>query len=586
MQIYKAPIRDTRFILETFGYDKIAQLEKFEDFDLETTMALIEECGKFCTNELLPQNRVGDQAGVQFNPETKEVITPEGYKALYKKFVASGMSGMTLPEEYGGGGAPHTVAIAMSEMSTATNKSFTMCPGLGHGLVEALLHYGSDQQKEVYLTKLISGEWTGTMCLTEPQCGTDLGLISSKAIPEDDHFLITGTKIWITFGDHDLAENIVHLVLARLPDAPEGIRGISAFIVPKINEDGTRNSVYCGGLEHKMGIHGSPTCVMNLEDAKGYLVGEPHKGMRAMFVMMNFARLTVGVEGYALSEIAYQTAVEFCRDRRQGRSLDPAKIDKSAKADCILKHPDVRRQLMNVRATTEGMRALALWVASHIDMAGHHPDEAARQEADDLLGLLTPIIKAYCTERGFQNVSDCMQVMGGSGYTVEWSVEQYLRDVRIAMIYEGTNHVQALDLIGRKLPKDGGRLYKIFSKQVYRFIKQNRETAALADLITPLENALNRLNETTMALGMKGMSDPEEAASQASNYLNLFGITTLAYLWARMALSASERSGKFYETKMKTARYFFSHILPETDSLHTILNAGKANMMAFDEDEF
>jgi hypothetical protein len=302
--------------------------------------------------------------------------------------------------------------------------------------------------------------------------------------------------------------------------------------------------------------------------------------------MMNFARLTVGVEGYALSEIAYQTAVEFCKDRRQGRSLDPEKVDQNAKADCILKHPDVRRQLMNVRATTEGMRALALWVASHIDMAEHHPDEETRKDADDILGLLTPIIKAYCTERGFQNVSDCMQVMGGSGYTVEWSVEQYLRDVRIAMIYEGTNHVQALDLIGRKLPKGGGRLYKAFSKQVYRFIKQNRETAALAEFIAPLEGALNRLNETTMALGMKGMSDPEEAASQASNYLTLFGITTIAYLWARMALSASERSGKFYETKIKTARYYFSHVLPETDSLHAILNAGKANMMAYAEDEF
>jgi alkylation response protein AidB-like acyl-CoA dehydrogenase len=586
MQIYKAPIRDIRFILETLGYDKVADMAKFEDFDLDTTMALIEECGKFCTNELLPQNRVGDQEGVQFDPETKKVITPDSFKPLYDQFVASGMAGMSMPIEYGGGGAPHTVAIAMSEMSTASNKSFTMCPGLGHGLVEALLHYGDDEQKKTYLQKLISGEWTGTMCLTEPQCGTDLGLISTKAIPEGDHYRLTGTKIWITWGEHDLAENIIHLVLARLPGAPEGIRGISAFIVPKINLDGTRNDVYCGGLEHKMGIHGSPTCVMNLEDAKGYLVGDAHKGMRAMFVMMNFARLTVGVEGFALSEIAYQTAVEYAKDRRQGRSLNPERQEADAKADCILKHPDVRRQLLNVRATTEGMRALALWVASHIDVAEHHTDPQMREEADDIVGLLTPVIKGYCTERGFYNVSDCMQVMGGSGYTVEWSVEQYLRDVRIAMIYEGTNHIQALDLIGRKLPKGGGRLYKVFSKQVYRFIKANRDNADMADFIAPLEAALNRLNETTMELGMKGMADPEEAASRASNYLNLFGITTLAYLWARMALGAAGRSGKFYETKVKTAKYFFSHILPEAASYHAILNAGKANMMAFDEDEF
>ena len=410
--------------------------------------------------------------------------------------------------------------------------------------------------------------------------------MSTKAIPEGDHYRLTGTKIWITFGEHDLTENIVHLVLARLPDAPEGIRGISAFIVPKINLDGTRNEIYCGGLEHKMGIHASPTCVMNLEGAKGYLVGEPHKGMRTMFIMMNFARLTVGVEGYALSEIAYQTALEYCKERRQGRSLNSERREADAKADCILVHPDVRRQLLNVKATTEGMRALALWVASHIDVSEHHPDEKMRQECDDLVGLLTPVIKAYCTERGFQNVSDCMQVTGGSGYTVEWSIEQYLRDVRIAMIYEGTNHIQALDLVGRKLPKDGGRLYKVFAKQVHRFAKANRENADMSEFIVPLEAALNRLNEITMTLGMKGMADPEEAAAQASNYLNLFGITTLAYLWARMAGAALGRPGRYYESKVKTARYYFSHILPETEALQAILAAGKANMMAFDEDDF
>ncbi|MBV70914.1 MAG: acyl-CoA dehydrogenase [Myxococcales bacterium] len=586
MLVYKAPIRDIRFILETLGYDDVTEIAAFEDFDLDTMMALVEQAGKFCTNEMLPANRIGDVEGVQFDPETKDVSTPTEFKALYNKFVESQMGGMSLTAEYGGGGAPHAAAIALSEMSTATNKSFTMCPGLGHGLVEALTHYGSDEQKENFLEKLITGVWTGTMCLTEPQCGTDLGLLTTKAVPEGDHYKLTGTKIWITWGEHDLAENIIHLVLARLPGAPEGIRGISAFIVPKINLDGSRNGIYCGGLEHKMGIHGSPTCVMNMEDATGYLVGEAHKGMRAMFVMMNFARLTVGVEGYALSEISYQTAVEYCKERRQGRSLNSERQEPDVKADCILKHPDVRRQLLNVRSTTEGMRALSLWVANLIDIGLQHEDTQIRQDADDLVGLLTPIVKSYCTERGFQNISDCMQAIGGSGYTVEWNIEQYLRDERIAMIYEGTNHIQALDLIGRKLPKDGGRLYKVFSKKVYRFIKENRETESVVEFIPKLESALNRLNEATMTLGMKGMSDPEEAASQASNYLNLFGITTLAYLWARMALAASEKSGKFYATKIKTARYFYSHILPETDSIYAIINAGKDNMMAFDEDEF
>ena len=353
MQIYKAPIRDIRFALETFGYEEVEGLKAFEDFDLDTTMALLEESGKFCSNEMLPMNRIGDEQGVQFDPETKTVTTPDGFKALYEQFVGSGMAGMTLPLEYGGGGAPQAVAIGLSEMSTATNKSFTMCAGLGHGLVEALLHYGTDEQKQTWLPKLISGQWTGTMCLTEPQCGTDLGLLTTKAEPEGDHYLLTGTKIWITFGEHDLTDNIVHLVLARLPDAPEGIGGISAFVVPKVNLDGTRNPIFCGGLEHKMGIHASPTCVMNLDGAKGYLIGEPHKGMRTMFVMMNFARLTVGVEGYALSEISYQTAIEYCRDRRQGRSLNAERRDETAKADCILVHPDVRRQLLNVRASTE-----------------------------------------------------------------------------------------------------------------------------------------------------------------------------------------------------------------------------------------
>jgi alkylation response protein AidB-like acyl-CoA dehydrogenase len=461
-----------------------------------------------------------------------------------------------------------------------------MCPGLGHGLVEALMHFGTEEQKAKYLPNIISGKWTGTMCLTEPQCGTDLGLMRTKAVPDGDGYLLTGTKIWITFGEHDLAENIVHLVLARLPDAPDGIKGVSLFVVPKFLDNGERNPVYCGGLEHKMGIHASPTCVINLEAAKGYLVGEPHKGMKGMFVMMNHARLGVGLEGIALSEIAYQTAVAFCKDRRQGRSLNKERNDANSAADNILVHPDVRRQLLNVRASTEGMRALTLWTAIQIDIAHAHEDEQTREQAKGLVELMTPVIKAYCTERGFENVSEAMQVTGGSGYTTDWCIEQYLRDARIAMIYEGTNHVQALDLIGRKLPKGGGALYRAFSKEVYKYSVANKDVYGMGEFASALEGAINALNETTMNLGMKGMADPEAAAAVASNYLKMFGIISVAYMWARMAEKALSEESRFNMTKLKMARYYFNQVLPEIDSIRRVINAGKDHMMAFEPSEF
>jgi len=392
MQTYKAPLNDIRFCLETMGYGQVESFSEFEDYDLDTVMDIIKEAGKFCTNEMLACNSSADQEGVKYNPETMEVTTPESFKALWKKFRQGGYAAMSHPEEFGGYGGPLSLAFIMSELSTATNKSFSMCPGLTQGLVDALLHYGSDEQKAKYLPPLISCEYTGTMCLTEPQCGTDLGLLTTKAEPIEgkDAYAITGTKIWITFGEHDLTENIIHLVLARLPDAPEGIKGISTFIVPKVLPNGERNTVYCGGLEHKMGIHASPTCVINLEGAEGYLVGEPHKGMKVMFKMMNAARLSVGIEGIALSEISYQTALAFAKDRTQMRALDPAKRDPNAKADNILVHPDVRRMLLNVKASTEGMRALSNWVGVNIDIAHTHPDEKTRQEADDLVALFTP----------------------------------------------------------------------------------------------------------------------------------------------------------------------------------------------------
>lgn len=586
MQVYKAPLDDIRFILETFGYEDVAALPGFEDFDLETAMAILGESAKFCTNEMLPLNRVGDVEGLKFDPETRTVTTPAGFKPLYKKFVKNGFASLTHPVEYGGQAAPHTVGVLQTEFAVATNKSFSMCPGLSHGLIDAILNHGSDAQRAYYLPKLVSGEWSGTMCLTEPQAGTDLGLCTTKAEPDGDEYLLTGTKIWITFGEHDLTDNIIHLVLARLPDAPAGIRGISTFLVPKVLEDGSRNPVFCGGLEHKMGIHASPTCVINFENARGYLIGEPHKGMKTMFVMMNAARLFVGLEGIAMSEIAYQTAVAFAHDRRQSRALDPKKQDQNAKADNILVHPDVRRMLANVKVTTEGLRGLAYFAAMQIDVSHHHADEARRQEADDLVALLTPIIKAYGTERGYENINEAMQVTGGAGFTTDWPLEQYLRDTRIALVYEGTNHIQALDLVGRKLPQGGGRLYKNFAKLMFRFVKENKYDAELGAMAAQLEAAINTLNTATMELGMKGMKDQEEAGAAASNYLTVFGLTAVAWVWAKEAKAAQGKSGKFYQTKLKSAEYYFSNILPETLSLLAIMKAGKANMMAFEPEDF
>lgn len=588
MQIYKAPLDDMRFALETIEYsERVASLKAFEDFDLETSMSILEEGGKFCSNELLPLNRVGDQQGISFDPDTGDVKTAEGFPALYKKYVDNGYAGIAMPQEFGGGGAPHAVANLLGEMVTATNKSFAMCPGLTHGLVEALMAHGTDEQKSYYLPKLISGEWAGTMCLTEPQCGTDLGLLSTRAVPEGDHYKVTGTKIWITFGEHDLTDNIIHLVLARLPDAPPGIKGISVFVVPKILKDGSRNPVYCGGLEHKMGIHASPTCVINMEDAVGYLVGEPHKGMRSMFTMMNAARLQVGMEGVALGEIAYQTALEFAKDRRQMRSLDPAKRDANAKADNIMVHPDVRRMLLNVKVTTEALRQLGTWTAANIDVAHHHEDETIRNRAKDLVALMTPIFKSYGTERGYENVSEAMQVLGGSGYTTDWSIEQYLRDMRIGMIYEGTNHIQALDLVGRKLTVDNGRLFRVFQEEISGLIGECKSIEGMAEFVTPLKAASKKLMELTMSLGMKGMQDPEEAGAAASNYLNIFALTALAYAWCLQAKYAlANPSNKLSATKLKSARYYMAMVLPEMHAYAAIMEAGKQHMMSFGVEEF
>ena len=585
MQTYRAPVKDMRFQLETFGFNELTALPQFSAYDMETVTALLDQTAAFQTEHLLPLNRVGDQEGLKWDPETGAVTTPTGFKKVYGGMVESGYIGITAAEEFGGGGAPESLSVSIGEITGACNKSMSMCPGLTRGLVEALEAHGTEDQKKQWLPKLISGEWSGTMCLTEPQCGTDLGLIRTKAEPDGDAYRLSGTKIWITFGEHDMTENIVHLVLARLPNAPEGIKGISCFIVPKITLDGQRNGIKCVGLEHKMGIHASPTCVMEMENAVGYLIGEPHKGMRSMFVMMNQARLNVGVEGLALSEISYQTALAFAKDRRQSRSLDPSKREDGTAADNIMVHPDVRRMLLNVKSSNEGMRGLAAWIGIQIDLA-RFGEGQVKQEAEDLVALLTPVVKSFFTEQGFENISEAMQVCGGAGYTSDWSIEQYMRDERIAMIYEGTNHIQALDLVGRKLPMHGGRLMQVFSARVTDLIRTASEDPNMDEFIQPLKEVSKALTGATMALAERGMQDMEEAAAVASNYLNLFGYCAMAYSWARQAQASMDQPGSFHETKLKTARYYMNKVLPKYKGLLTVIEAGKFNMMDFDLEDF
>jgi alkylation response protein AidB-like acyl-CoA dehydrogenase len=583
---YTAPLDDIRFNLEAFGYtEKLVSLPAFEDFDIDTAMAMLSEYAKFCENELAPLNGKADRAGLVYNPEDKSVTTPEGFREVYQKFVENGFLSLSHPEEWGGAGGPHTLGFVGSEVLIAANKSFSMCPGLSNGLIDALVATGTDELKERYLEKLCSGEWSGTMCLTEPQCGTDLGLLTTKAEAHGDHYKLTGTKIWITFGEHDLADNIIHLVLARLPGAPPGIKGISTFVVPKFLEDGTYNNVSCGGLEHKMGIHASPTCVINLDGSEGWLVGEPGKGMRTMFIMMNAARLSVGIEGYALAEAAYQAALSFAKDRRQSRSLNPARRDEQASADNILVHPDVRRMLLNVKSTNEALRGLAAWIAINYDLIHHSVDEDTRNKAKDLVALLTPVMKSYGSERGCQNISESMQVMGGAGYTQDWPVEQIYRDARIAMIYEGTNHIQALDLVGRKLPRGNGRLLMTFAQELQEVMGECAGDPELEWFATELGKQAGRLQQVTMDLGGKMMADAELAGAAASNYLNFFALVTLGTVWLKQLLHVSKTEADdsdLKRAKFQTARFFFSMVLPEATLFAKLAQVGKEPMMDFD----
>ena len=596
MQTYSAPVEDFRFILhDVLKVDNYRNLPSFEELAPDLIGAILEEGAKFCEEQLLPMNASADAEGCRY--ENGEVTTPSGFKEAYATYIQGGWTGLSSDPEYGGQGLPRILAGCMGEMMMSSNLSFSTYPGLSTGAVEAIHNHGSEAQKATYLPNLISGKWGGTMNLTEPHCGTDLGLMRTKAEPQDDGtYEITGTKIFITSGEHDLTENIIHLVLAKIPGGPAGIRGVSLFIVPKIlagDRDvlGERNGVMCASIEHKMGINGSATCVMNYEDATGYLLGGEHKGMRAMFTMMNAARLAVGIQGLALSETAYQSAAAYAKERRQGRALGGTKEPDEA-ADPIIVHPDVRRMLMTMRAFNEGARALAMWVGLHLDFSSVHPDERTRRDSEDLVALLTPVIKAYFTDYGFEAVNMGLQCFGGAGYIRETGMEQLVRDARISQVYEGANGIQALDLVGRKLPAHMGRSLRQFFHPVDQFIQLHADDDDMRPYVAPLAKSFGRLQQATLWIGEKGLSDPDQAAAAASDYLRLMGLVALGFMWAKIAETAHEKlndgvdNPEFFEAKLATGRFFMERMLPDTSSLLSKLTSGAANVMSLDAAAF
>lgn len=594
MPIYNAPLENIRFILhDVLQVEKLAELPDYNDASRDLIDAVLEEGGRMCNEVLFPLNQSGDQEGCHF--ENGVVRTPKGFKEAYQTYIQNGWTGMSSDPNYGGQGLPKTIMTVMEEMISSANLSFGMYPGLSHGAYEALHHYGTEEQKQTYLPKLVDGTWSGTMCLTEPHCGTDLGLIKTKAMPNDDgSFAVTGTKIFISAGEHDLTENIIHLVLAKLPDAPEGTRGISLFVVPKFLPDGLQsNNVSCGSIEHKMGIKASATCVINFDNAKGWLVGEPHKGLRAMFTMMNAARLAVGMQGLGIAEVSYQNALAYAKDRLQGRALDGAK-EKEKVADPIIVHPDVRKNLLTMKAFIEGARALSYWCGYHLDLFHKHPDEKQRQESDDLVSLLTPIIKAYLTDMGTECANLAVQIYGGHGYIAEWGVEQYVRDARICQIYEGTNGIQALDLVGRKLPMNMGRLLRRFFHPVQDFIETHQNDPELAAYIFPFAKSFMKLQQATAWVAQQGLKDPNEAGAASTDYLRQFALVAMGYMWVKIVIAAKakladgsgEQPKEFYESKLKTARFFFEKMLPESDARFKSMMAGAAPMMDIAVGEF
>jgi alkylation response protein AidB-like acyl-CoA dehydrogenase len=593
MAQYTPPLRDMQFVMhEVLQFtDELKAIPKHAEVDVDTVNAVLEEAGKFASQVLFPLNQVGDREGCTLDKATHEVTAPTGFKAAYAQYVEGGWPALSCDPAYGGQGLPITLNQCLYEMLNSANQAWTMYPGLSHGAYEALHAHGTPEQQALYLPKLTSGQWTGTMCLTEPHCGTDLGLLRTKAEPlPDGNYALTGQKIFISAGEHDLAENIVHLVLARLPDAPQGSKGISLFVVPKfkVKPDGSigeRNPIFCGALEHKMGIHGNATCQINLDGAVGSLVGAPHKGLAAMFVMMNAARLGVGNQSLGLTEVAYQNAVAYAKDRIQMRSLSGTKAPERA-ADPIIVHPDVRKMLLTARAYAEGGRALALHIALLIDKELAHPDEDVRKEAADEVALLTPIVKAFLTDNGWIATSHCMQVYGGHGYIAEWGMEQYVRDARINMIYEGTNTIQSLDLLGRKVLGDNGAKLKRFGKRIAAFVEEEGTNEAMQEFINPLADLGDKITKLTTELGMKAFGNADEVGAAAVDYLRICGHLVFAYLWARMAKVALEKQGSgdpFYTAKLATARFYYAKLLPETAGLIRTARSGAAPMMAMEE---
>ena len=597
MTIYKAPVEDVSFLLnDVFQIDRYNNLPGFADASADVRAAIIDEAAKFSEQVLQPLNHSGDQEGCTRHDDGR-VTTPKGFKEAFKQFADGGWIGLSAPAEFGGQGLPVSLSQTVNEFTMSANMAFSMYGGLTQGAMAALLVHGSDAQKKTFVPKMVTGEWAGTMNLTEPQCGTDLGLMRTKAVKQaDGTYKITGTKIFISGGEQDLTENIVHLVLARIEGAPAGIKGVSLFVVPKkkLNADGSltseMNGVSCGSIEHKMGIHGNSTCVLNFDNAVGTLVGEENKGMQAMFVMMNEARLGVGVQGLSQSEVAYQNAVNYARERLQGRSLTGAK-EKDKLADPIIVHPDVRRTLMSIRAFNEAARALVVWTSLKSDLAHRSDDAKERQAADDHMGLLTPVIKAMLTDQGFANAVAAQQMFGGHGYIVETGVEQFVRDARISMIYEGANGIQALDLVGRKLGRDGGRAITTFFGEVTAFMKENGANEALKPFIAPLGAALKDLQQATMWLMQNALTKPDNAGAASTDYLHLFGLVTLGYMWARMAKVAQDKLADggdqaYLKTKLVTGKFFVERMLPETSLRLSRVQAGSDTMMELPAEAF
>jgi alkylation response protein AidB-like acyl-CoA dehydrogenase len=594
MPVYKAPIRDFKFALHE--WINIAEHEGtmagYEDLSLVDP--ILEESARFCEEVLFPLNQAHDAEGLKF--ENGMVTTPAGFKEAYQSYIEMGWGSLTFSPDYGGQGLPNTLNMPLTEMICSTHLSFGLLPGLTHGAITALDEYGTDELKRKFKPKMVSGVWSGVMCLTEPQAGTDLGLINTRAEPQEDgSYNITGSKIFISYGEHDASENIIHLILARTPGSPEGMKGISLFVAPrnKVADDGTvgeNNGITCGSIEHKMGIHASPTCVMNYENAEGWLIGNEFEGMKAMFVLMNEARLLVGVQGLGIGEIAYQNSLNYAKERPQGRALKGA-AQPDKKADPITVHPDVRRMLLTQRSFTEGARILANWAALKVDIRHRHTDEKLKAEADDWIQLMTPIIKAYMTDGGSEIANLGMQIHGGYGYIGEYGMEQYVRDVRITQIYEGTNGIQALDLVGRKLGMHMGRYLRSFTHPCNDFIEEHREDETMAEFTKPLYGSLKSLQQASLWIGQKGMSNPDEAAGASVDYLRMFSLVVMGYIWARSAkiaqdaLAAGSDEKLFYESKIATARFFLNKILPEHYSLLAKITAGVKFLDIPDVDE-